>query len=498
MGIRILVDADCVLELFVERGGYVEDAENLLVDMIQSPLIELHVIEKCLDDVYFYRIKLEDVRDGEEAVAMIQEKLHDCIVEVDRSLIEEARTTYTFIKDLDSAIEVAYAIKENLGAIVTFNPDNFRGANLPVLSVQELSERHDLEQIIEENHLPFLLNIGDLPTIQKLLEEQLQQQYSADHDPETSQSSIFEQTERLTFTVPLGITDFRVAKQFSSQQKLPAKARQVYLNTLAVRAVNFYCHCLKVETDLEGSYSWDINLRILMDVADLVVKHSGRLECRPVLSGEDVCQFPLEVWSDRIGYVVVEIDEAAKEAKLRGFVKEVETEELPLSKLPDLEDLVDFLHLAKTKEKLEPLLNQHWDATEKILVSSGRKRVDRKSVRSSEIKVSKAKSIKLKERELALIIEMEQESDEKFKIIFEVRPLGEIKSLPPGLELALLSPSDKLLTSKQAKPGDNLLEIKASMQLEKLESLRQRGKLYTVEVKLKGESNRENFPSISQ
>lgn len=35
-------------------------------------------------------------------------------------------------------------------------------------------------------------------------------------------------TEQLKFTVPLGIHDFQLAKQFSIQQKNPEKAKQVF------------------------------------------------------------------------------------------------------------------------------------------------------------------------------------------------------------------------------------------------------------------------------
>ena len=83
--------------------------------------------------------------------------------------------------------------------------------------------------------------------------------------------------DALIFLTPLGTSDFDFAREFCQQQKDPDKARQVYLNTLAVRSVNFYCHdLLKIETELEKSQSWDKKTRFLMDVADLKVKGLGR------------------------------------------------------------------------------------------------------------------------------------------------------------------------------------------------------------------------------
>ncbi|MFM6407559.1 MAG: DUF1822 family protein, partial [Microcystis sp.] len=101
--------------------------------------------------------------------------------------------------------------------------------------------------------------------------------------------------ERLTFTVPLSGADFKLAQKFSCEQKDADKSKQVFLNTLAVLAVNFYCQCLKVETNLKESIIGHYNRRILMDSADLKIDVLGKLECRPVLPNENICYVPSEV-----------------------------------------------------------------------------------------------------------------------------------------------------------------------------------------------------------
>ena len=74
-----------------------------------------------------------------------------------------------------------------------------------------------------------------------------------------------------TFTVPLALSAHARAEQFQRYQSKPDKAKQVYLNTLAVYAVNVYLECRGFETDLEQSASSDPVMQMLMDVADLVV-----------------------------------------------------------------------------------------------------------------------------------------------------------------------------------------------------------------------------------
>ena len=148
-------------------------------------------------------------------------------------------------------------------------------------------------------------------------------------------------TERLTFKVPLTADVYRLAEKLSREQKDPQKARQVYLNSLAVSAVDFYCQCMEVETEATARESENIALRSLMDIADLEIKSWGKLECRPVLPGVEICPVPSEVLENRVGYVVVEIDEQINRATLLGFAKNASAEELVISQLESLECLID-------------------------------------------------------------------------------------------------------------------------------------------------------------
>ena len=144
-------------------------------------------------------------------------------------------------------------------------------------------------------------------------------------------------TEHLTFSVPITRDWYQVAKTFSREQHEPGKAQDVYLNTLAVYAVNFYLQCLEVETE-PASDSSNPALGSLMNV---MVKDWGKLECRPVLPGDQVCDIPPESRQDRVGYVVVEINQSSNQAKLLGFAKTALEGSLEISKIDSLEQLIN-------------------------------------------------------------------------------------------------------------------------------------------------------------
>lgn len=147
----------------------------------------------------------------------------------------------------------------------------------------------------------------------------------------------------LTLPVPLTLKGHHAARLFYQQHSDRQKAKQVYLNTLAISAVHSYLGWLGIPTDLQASDSWNPSIQMLADVADLEIPGQGKLECRPVLPGTAVCYVPPEVWADRIGYVAVRLNADLQTATLLGFIPSVDTEELPLSQLQPIAMLLEHL-----------------------------------------------------------------------------------------------------------------------------------------------------------
>ncbi|NJR74631.1 MAG: DUF1822 family protein, partial [Scytonema sp. CRU_2_7] len=147
------------------------------------------------------------------------------------------------------------------------------------------------------------------------------------------------------FTVPISLEAHALAERFRNKHRNPQKAKQVYLNTLAIFAVQFYLRCMGIQTSWEESLSWNPVIQTLMDIADLEVIGLGKIECLLVLPNKKFIHVPPEVYSDRIGYVAVQFEESLDEATLLGFVQTVPSGgELLLSQLGSLEDLLIHLN----------------------------------------------------------------------------------------------------------------------------------------------------------
>lgn len=284
-------------------------------------------------------------------------------------------------------------------------------------------------------------------------------------------------SEPLTFTVPLGLSAHRLAEQFRRKHCNQKKAKQVYLNTLAVSAVKFYLRCMGIETDWEASLSWNPVMQTLMDVADLEVTGLGSLECRPVLPESQVVHIPPEVWSDRIGYVAVQLDESLKQATLLGFSKTAPfTDELPNSKLLSLADLLEHLrHIRQTEpvkmrvnlsQWFENFFEAGWQSMETLLGTQQQNLAF--SLRSTSgsrfASVKRAKLIDLGLRlggqAVALLVAIAPDAEQKVGILVQLHPTGGETYLPPHLSVGLLSESGATLQEVQSRSQDNYIQLK--------------------------------------
>lgn len=141
---KILLSSNLVLELLLNRSGYVEKAEQLFVGL-KSMEIEAYITNLCLHQISFYAPD-----DAVESTTHYFEKCFgDRVLLVQPCHLHNARSSS--LVDFHSAIEVACAVDAALDAIVAISPNNFIGSNFPVFSVDEFLKRYRLQQCFDLN-----------------------------------------------------------------------------------------------------------------------------------------------------------------------------------------------------------------------------------------------------------------------------------------------------------------------------------------------------------
>ncbi|MEO1125540.1 MAG: DUF1822 family protein [Cyanobacteria bacterium J06639_16] len=272
----------------------------------------------------------------------------------------------------------------------------------------------------------------------------------------------------LTFKVNFTAEQIRQAEAAQTQQTDASKARQIYLNMLAVQAVSFYCECIGVETDFAASDSWDAAMQTLIDVADLEVIGQGKLECRPLLANDESCYVPPEALADRIGYVVVKINETPLTAELLGFSQTAVGGQITLNELQSLEDLIDVLieespqfelidalgeSLVEFGSWLRNIFDETWLSPELVLATAYR---GLSPVLSGEAQptVRKAKRLGLGSKSLVLVLEATPITPTELEILLKIHPF-EDSILPLGLRMELLDDLESVAMQTQAGSSDN-------------------------------------------
>jgi len=281
----------------------------------------------------------------------------------------------------------------------------------------------------------------------------------------------------LTLPVPLTLKGHHTAQLFHQQHSDPQKAKQVYLNTLAIDAVHSYLGWLGIATDLQASDSWNPAIQTLADVADLQIHGRGRLECRPVLPGASICYVPPEVWSNRIGYVAVQMDTNLQTATLLGFVPSVDSEELPLGQLQSMATLLAHLKPQKQLEPIQELVNlsqwvqglftHGWQAVEELFgpqptLSFRSLELASDSQQASGL-MTRAKLLQLVSRsdnhQVALLVGLVPNNSPQVDIWVKLCPTIGVFYLPKDLEVKILDEQGVAVMQAQSRQTD-MMQLK--------------------------------------
>lgn len=279
----------------------------------------------------------------------------------------------------------------------------------------------------------------------------------------------------LGFDVYLTKKMHKCAQNLAAQQTHESKAKQVYLNSLAICAVRFYFEILQIETDWKNSDSFDAIMQTFFNLADLKLTGIGKLECRPVLAEQQNTYIPIEC-EDRIGYVFVRLDASLKNATILGFLRTVPIDkEFSLNRLDTLKQLLKYLKEVKDKNQLkflnEPtthlsrwLIKQSedsWQSTSNLLkMLKNDPELCWRNYQIGEICRGKIFNFdtQMLEHRIVLLVTIEPvNTANKVDVLVQALPEPGRK-LPKGLELSIIDDTEDIFLLAVAKKADDLIQ----------------------------------------
>ncbi len=137
---KILLDADILLEAVLNRNIFIDEIEKLF------EIFTLNNIEVFISELGLSRIN------STMKIFNTSKKMRGVFFKVKKPL-KKLKITETIAKkakllavdDFESAVEISLAIEANIGAIITHKPDDFSGGEFNILTLTDFQQRHKME-----------------------------------------------------------------------------------------------------------------------------------------------------------------------------------------------------------------------------------------------------------------------------------------------------------------------------------------------------------------
>ncbi len=133
---RLLVDTNVILDIFLEREPFYTTAINFLAETNEAD-IDLAITATTVSDLYYITRK---AKDHETALRMIADLLGFVdVATVDKSVIMHALESG--LRDFEDAIQTSSANQSGITTIITRNQSDFSGSGLEVYSPDAFLDR---------------------------------------------------------------------------------------------------------------------------------------------------------------------------------------------------------------------------------------------------------------------------------------------------------------------------------------------------------------------
>ena len=282
--------------------------------------------------------------------------------------------------------------------------------------------------------------------------------------------------EQTSFAIPLALSAHNFAKKNYQGITKASQGKQIYLNSLAVYAVNRYLSYMGFKSDLETSDVTNLAINKFFNTADLEVKNIGKIECIPVLPGQDTLEIPEEIDDPILGLVAVSLNRELNEAIILGFSPNLSTN-IPLKQLQSVEALLRYLtDLEQTQtvlvsDWLGGKIVEGWQQLEQLLSPQQQELAFGFKTRNSAfhfrkqgVSVRQARKVdlgmQLSQESVALVMEITPQDDnnQEVDILLQIHPIGK-DSLPSQVELIVTDDSGNPPLKATSRDSDNWIQL---------------------------------------
>lgn len=265
-----------------------------------------------------------------------------------------------------------------------------------------------------------------------------------------------------------------LAHKIAAQTIDPAIQNHLYRHALALQAAALYFQGLGLSSNLELADSSHAAWSLMTGSFDLYLTDLGSLECCAVLPEATHVAIAPESWGNRIGYLIIEIDDSTNSAALLGFIRSVDQQmTVPLTELESLDALLDHLEALEQSVTMHARLNQWLQDTDlasktgwKVVKKLSAPRISPLAVRltpavgsslKQPLQFKRSLSLARGDDRMELFLGLQQLNHQKMGITLSLRPEAPCQALPNDLLIALMGDDDQVHLSVQPKTTDHFV-----------------------------------------
>jgi len=159
---RVLLDADLVLEALLNRNTSESRYADSLWEIIETQQVEGYITEVGLHQIHFFVTKLKPEL-AEYVISQIGMLVSIC--PIDRPILDQLRSSR--LLSLKAAIDLICADTMDLDAIITKSPEDFHGTKIAIYSIGDFLDKLHPNRIVL--HRESLERIFHLPAIDEAI-----------------------------------------------------------------------------------------------------------------------------------------------------------------------------------------------------------------------------------------------------------------------------------------------------------------------------------------
>lgn len=139
---KLLIDTNVILDVLLKRDPFYKDASEVL-NLIQRDGIREYISASAVTDIYYIARKYLKSRSAVVDLMKRLLKIVSIAAVSEREIFNALELDWS---DFEDSVQYSVAFFHEMEGLITRNPDDYRGSNIPVFQPSEILQKFSSDQ----------------------------------------------------------------------------------------------------------------------------------------------------------------------------------------------------------------------------------------------------------------------------------------------------------------------------------------------------------------